>query len=590
MSHLSENSVPLAIETVEITSPDALPQTILPRPGVWLFSFPREPSVPLLVDIGEWAYALKLFADRAEEHTVICILAAPPSAAVLCSLLQHSLQYQLWISVKLARSFEARGKLPNHHAALLVFTKYRGSLKHTKTRIAYTYCPHCDRTTKDYGGKKHTYHSYGTLMSDVWRDITCDVVESADDVIARLCDLFGLPPYRVLYHVIVRAKNTSMPSLSRAEESRRSMSPASTALKDGRTLMRGDCLELLQTIPSESVDFCFADPPYNLRKKYDKWDDTLEVREYFEWCDAWLTESARVLKPGRTLAVLNIPLWAVRHFAHLKTLMTYQNWIVWEGLSLPVRMIMPANYVVLCFSKGESRDLPGLDPCTSKSIDVRELLSLKESYCIRASCLNERAALGAQDKTPITDLWWDIHRLKHNCRRVDHPCQLPPALMRRLTALFTQPGECVLDPFNGVGTTTLAAEQLGRAFIGIELSEYYHTIACRRHDELRRGFDPFRKQEQTPTSKNSPVARLRKQNYLVPKKTLQLEVKRIAEQLGRLPTRDEVELMGKYPISYYDNYFVSWGEVCAAARTTGMTETRDSTPRVKSENQFFLFK
>ncbi len=590
MAHVSENSVPLGIETLEITSPDALLQTKPQHMGVWLFSFPREPSALLLVDIGRWAYALKRFADGAEEHTVICILTTPPSAAVLCSLLQPSLQYQLWISVKLTHPFEARERLPNHHAALLVFTKYRGSLRHTKTRIAYTYCPRCDRTTKDYGGKKHTYHSYGTLMSDVWRDITCGALESPDDVITRLCDLFGLPPYRVLYHVIVRAGITSMPTCSYTEKLECSVSSAPAALEGRHTLMKGDCLELLQTIPSEFVDFCFADPPYNLKKKYDKWDDTLEIKEYFDWCDAWLSELARILKPGRTLAVLNIPLWAVRHFAHLSTRMTYQNWIVWEGLSLPVRMIMPANYVILCFSKGEPRGLPGLDICTSKLTDTRELVSLKESYCIRASCLSERTALGVQDRAPITDLWWDIHRLKHNSRRVDHPCQLPPALMRRLIALFTYPGECVLDPFNGVGTTTLAAELLGRAFIGIELSEYYHSIACRRHDEQRRGLDPFRKQEQTPKSKNSPVARLKKQTYLVPKKTLQLEVKRIAEQLGRLPTRNEVELLGKYPISYYDDYFVSWGEVCAAARTTGMTETRGSTPPIKSGNQLPLFK
>ena len=204
--------------------------------------------------------------------------------------------------------------------------------------------------------------------------------------------------------------------------------------------------------------------------------------------------------------------------------------------------------------------------------------------------MNERIALGVQDKAPITDLWWDIHRLKHTWRRVEHPCQLPPALMRRIIALFTYPGECVLDPFNGVGTTTLAAEELGRAFVGIELSEHYHSIARMRHDELRRGLDPFRKQEQTPTSKNSPVARLKKQNYVVTKKTLQLEVRRIAKQLGRLPTRHEVELLGKYPISHYDDYFISWGEVCAAARTTGMTETRAITPPAKSENQLFLFK
>ena len=590
MAHQSENSVPLTIEALEITSPDEL-APLEPHPrDVWLFSFPREPSVPLLVDIDRWAYAFECFAESAEEHTVICILATPPSAAVLCSHLQRTLQYQLWISVKLDHSFEASGKLPNHHAALLVFTKYKGSLKHTKTRIAYTYCPHCDRTTKDYGGKKHTYHSYGTLMSDVWRDITCDALESPDDVIFRLRDLFGLPPYNILYCVTVRAGSTSTPVLPLMEKADCSISPDSPVLENGHTLLKGDCLEILQKIPSESIDLCFADPPYNLKKKYDKWDDTLEIKEYFEWCDTWLTELARVLKPGRTLAVLNIPLWAVRYFAHLRTFMTYQDWIVWEGLSLPVRMVMPANYVILCFSKGKARNLPGFNIHTSKPTDSCEFLSLKESYCIRAACLNERSVLGLRDKAPITDLWWDIHRLKHNCRRVDHPCQLPPALMRRIIALFTHPGECVLDPFNGVGTTTLAAEELGRAFVGIELSENYHLIACGRHDELRRGLNPFRKQQQTPASKNSPVARLKKQNYVVTKKTLQLEVKRIAKQLGKLPSRDEVELLGKYPISYYDDYFISWGEVCAAARTTGMTETRAQKTPAKPENQLFLFK
>ena len=63
-----------------------------------------------------------------------------------------------------------------------------------------------------------------------------------------------------------------------------------------------------------------------------------------------------------------------------------------------------------------------------------------------------------------------------------------------------------------------------------------------------------------------------KQQYEVSKKTLQLDVKRIAQQLGRLPTREDVRQMSKYSIDYFDNYFASWGEVCAAARTTGMTE------------------
>lgn len=131
-----------------------------------------------------------------------------------------------------------------------------------------------------------------------------------------------------------------------------------------------------------------------------------------------------------------------------------------------------------------------------------------------------------------------------------------------------------MDSFNGAGTTTLTAHQLGRRFLGIERSPKYCEIALARHEEIRNGIDPFRKAERELTAKNSPVPRMPKQKYEVPKKMLQLEVKRVAASLGHLPSRAELIQYGKYPIRYYDEYFVSWGEVCAAARTTGMTETR----------------
>src|SRR5690606_15264265 len=84
------------------------------------------------------------------------------------------LRYHLWIAIKredLAVS-TTDVALANHHVGVLVYTKYNKQLQHTKTRLAYTYCPACNKTTKDYGGKKHTYHPYGTLISDIWRDIS----------------------------------------------------------------------------------------------------------------------------------------------------------------------------------------------------------------------------------------------------------------------------------------------------------------------------------------------------------------------------------------------------------------------------------
>ena len=80
-----------------------------------------------------------------------------------------------------------------------------------------------------------------------------------------------------------------------------------------------------------------------------------------------------------------------------------------------------------------------------------------------------------------------------------------------------------------------------------------------------------------------------KQKYAVPKKTLQLEVRRVAQELHRLPNRDELARFGKYPIKYYDKYFASWGEVCAAARTTGMTEDRLPNAQAPS-GQMHIFR
>jgi len=112
-----------------------------------------------------------------------------------------------------------------------------------------------------------------------------------------------------------------------------------------------------------------------------------------------------------------------------------------------------------------------------------------------------------------------------------------------------------------------------RRFIGIELSTRYYRIAKERHEMLSQGEDPFGKRASIPNAKNSRVERLPKQKYAVSKKVLQLEVRQIVRKLGRLPTREEVRKMSKYPIKYFEDYFISWGEVCAAARHEGMSDS-----------------
>lgn len=567
--HQSENSIPLKAKKIGKNLSEAVPAS----DNVEFVILPYYNSLESIPHKENLFSDLNNFISKTDKNATIAILTSSIFANDFCAQLKHDIHLKLWITVKLEKPIEHKNYLTEQHGALLILTRYKEGLQHTKTRIGYTYCPCCDKTTKDYGGKKHLYHEFGTLMSDVWKDVTVDFENYPTELVNRLGDLFGFPQYKTLnvYDQREFYKQTSK------KHSFLQFSQSENFYSDKSKLLNGDCLEQLKTIPDNSIDFCFADPPYNLNKKYENWDDGIDIQKYFEWCDQWLSELARVLKPGRTLAVLNIPQWCVRHFKHLNTILDYQDWIVWEGLSMPVRMIMPSHYSILCFSKGEPKQLPATKRKINSALESKAIETFKENFCIRPNCISKRKRLKMQDSEFVSNVWFDIHRLKHNSRRVDHPCQLPPMFMYRLISLFTNEGEFVLDPFNGAGTTTLTAQQLNRKYVGIELSEYYHNITTERHKELSSGLDPFRKiNDDKPKAKNSRVERLKKQKYEVSKKVLQLEIKTIAKQLGHIPTKEEVTQHSKFPIEYFENYFVSWGEVTAAARTTGMTENRQN--------------
>jgi len=604
MTHLSENSQTLKINHITIIDPTDLIEQANGFDDVCLVVLPPKNKggcscLPELENI------ISKIPDKLGARAILVTLGEPIDLVHIHAAVR-SVHYQLWISIKRQTVKFTKKSLPEFHFGALLHTRYKGTLKHTITRIKYSYCPACDKTTKDYGGKKHTYNSYGTLISDIWRDIACDLAGDLTLVFERFADLFGLEEYQELR--VLDCRNFGQEGEGRIAERNESnyiiqpalAPPDNSTIKGNGQLLLGDCLEQLRQLPTNSVDFAFVDPPYNLGKKYNSYSDELSIKEYFTWCDEWISELSRIIRPGHTLAVLNIPLWAIRHFLHMETILDFQNWIAWDALSFPVRKIMPAHYAIVCFSKGASRPLPGLTndaeiaPIQRNLKVALPLEPMAEWYCLRASCIRKRNALGFTDRGQLTDLWGDIHRLKHNSRRVDHPCQLPPQLLYRLISIFTKPDEVVLDCFNGAGTTTLAAHQLGRRYIGIEFSEKYYEIATLRHEEIQQGLDPFRKEQRKLTEKNSRVARVPKRAYEVPKKTLQLEVRRVSQMIGQLPSRDDMIKYGKYPIKYYDEYFASWGEVCAAARHDGMSEIRENNAEKGSRtedlpNQLSLF-
>jgi site-specific DNA-methyltransferase (adenine-specific) len=231
----------------------------------------------------------------------------------------------------------------------------------------------------------------------------------------------------------------------------------------------GDCVEKLKEIPDSTVDVCFADPPFNLDKKYATYDDQRSLEEYLDWCEKWLLELVRVTKQTGSILVHNIPKWLTYYSAILNKHAHFRHWIVWDAMSTPLgKTLLPAHYGILFYSKAK------------KGTKFYEIRAPHKKCRVCDSYLKDYG--GKKDQMHpfgylVSDVWTDIHRIRHSKRRDPHPCQLPIPLLERLILMTTDEGDVVLDPFLGTGTTAIAAKRLNRRYIGIELDPMYESIA-----------------------------------------------------------------------------------------------------------------
>lgn len=237
----------------------------------------------------------------------------------------------------------------------------------------------------------------------------------------------------------------------------------------------GDCLVELKKIPSESVDMVFADPPFNLKKKYNHYRDKKEVEEYLDWCYQWLDEMVRVVKPSGSLFVHNIPRWLTYFSAHLNDKLYFRHWIAWEAAGAPLgKTLLPNHYGILFYVKSIT-DFKFYDIRTPHKV-CRICGSFLKDY-------GGKKALMHPFGTLLSDVWTDIHRYRHKSRRDEHPCQLPIPLLERLILMTTDVDDIVLDPFMGIGTTAIAAKRLGRKYVGIEIDPSYVAITQQKISE-----------------------------------------------------------------------------------------------------------
>jgi modification methylase len=258
------------------------------------------------------------------------------------------------------------------------------------------------------------------------------------------------------------------------------MRPSDPSILPLDQVIEGDCLEVLAALPERSVDLIFADPPYNLQLSHDlwrpnmtrvdavsdAWDRFASFEDYDAFTQAWLTACRRVLKENGTL-------WVIGTYHNIyrigSILQDLGYWILNDVIWLKTNP-MP-NFRGVRFTNAHETLI-----WASKSRGARYTFN---HHAMKA--LNDELQMRSDWSFPVCS---GPERIRVNGARA-HSTQKPEALLYRVILSSTQPGDVVLDPFFGTGTTGAVARRLGRHWIGIEREARYAAVARERIARLK---------------------------------------------------------------------------------------------------------
>jgi modification methylase len=239
------------------------------------------------------------------------------------------------------------------------------------------------------------------------------------------------------------------------------------------TIAQGDCIELLKRIPAKSVDLVFADPPYNLQLGGgltrpdqsvvdgvdDAWDKFASFDDYDLFTHQWIAECQRVLKDDGAIWVIG----SYHNIFRVGTVLQDQGYWIQNDVIWLKTNPMP-NFKGTRFQNAhETLIWAGKTRDSRVTFNYDALKNFNEDKQMRSDW--------------VIPLCTGGERLKDETGRKAHPTQKPESLLHRVLLATTHPGDLVLDPFSGTGTTAVAAKRLGRNFIGLERDETYVRLS-----------------------------------------------------------------------------------------------------------------
>jgi site-specific DNA-methyltransferase (adenine-specific) len=237
----------------------------------------------------------------------------------------------------------------------------------------------------------------------------------------------------------------------------------------------GDCTEVLGKVTEPFADLIFADPPFNIGYKYDKYHDKVKKNNYLAWSKDWMTACKKVLKPHGSFYIAIGDGYA----ANIKIIadelgLFMRNWIIWHyTFGQQMKNKFARSHTHIFYFVNDEKNFTFNDRAVRVPSD-RQLI------------YNDSRANPA-GKMP-DDVWNHYSRVCGTFKERTgwHPCQMPESLLKRIIAASSNPGDCVLDPFSGSGTTAASACQLLRNYVGVEISDKYVENSIKRLAQLKK--------------------------------------------------------------------------------------------------------
>lgn len=278
---------------------------------------------------------------------------------------------------------------------------------------------------------------------------------------------------------------------------------------------QGDCVQLLNQLTPESVDLVFADPPFNIGYDYDVYDDARQTDDYLQWCRQWIDGVYRSLKPDGTFwLAIGDEYAAELKIESQKAGFHCRSWVIWYytfGVNCKNGFSRSHTHLFHFVKDPENFTFNRSNPQV-RVPSARQLVYADNRANPNGRLPDNTWITRPQDApesfSPNHDTWY-FARVAGTFKEREgfHGCQMPEQLLGRIVRCSSKPGDLVVDPFGGSGTTLCVAKKLGRQFMGFELSEEYAAYIQQRlektcvGDSLDGPVDPIKSAPSTAKGK-----------------------------------------------------------------------------------------